>query len=93
MPVTIHVPGYLCEFTEGRGLVRLQGSPRSVGEALLALAALHPGVRDRVMNEQGAVRPHVNVFVGGESIRATGGLATPLPAGADLYIIPAVSGG
>jgi molybdopterin converting factor small subunit len=45
------------------------------------------------MNEQGQVRPHVNVFVGRQSILHTGGLRTPLGDGAELYILPAVSGG
>lgn len=48
---------------------------------------------DRVLTEQGEVRPHVNVFVGEESIRYTGGLATPLTDGAEIAIVPAVSGG
>jgi molybdopterin converting factor small subunit len=39
------------------------------------------------------VRPHVNVFVGSDSIRETGGLATPLSDGAELHIMAAVSGG
>jgi molybdopterin synthase sulfur carrier subunit len=39
------------------------------------------------------VRPHVNVFVGTESIRFTGGLNTPVPDGAEIWIVPAVSGG
>jgi molybdopterin converting factor small subunit len=50
-------------------------------------------VRDRILTEQGEVRPHVNVFVGDQSIRDTGGLATPVPDGAEIAIIPAVSGG
>jgi molybdopterin converting factor small subunit len=50
-------------------------------------------VRDRVVTEQGEVRPHVNVFVGVESIRFTGDLATPLAADAEISIVPAVSGG
>ena len=54
---------------------------------------LYPGVRDRVVTEQGQVRPHVNLFVGAESIRFTGGLATPLADGAVMSIVPAVSGG
>src|SRR5947208_1131227 len=52
-----------------------------------------PGVRDRVLTEQGDVRPHVNVFVGTESSRWSGGLATPVPDGAEISILPAVSGG
>jgi molybdopterin synthase sulfur carrier subunit len=64
-----------------------------VGEALEALWALHPGVRDRVVNEQGEVRQHVNVFVGAESIRFTGGFSTPLTEDGEISIVPAVSGG
>ncbi len=92
MPITVHVPGYLCDFTGGRSSVALEVTPATVGEALRALVALHPGVRDRVMSEQGQVRPHVNVFVGRESILQTGGLGTPLGDGAELYILPTVSG-
>jgi molybdopterin converting factor small subunit len=93
MPVVFHIPSHLREFTAGRGRLTLATSPATVGEALAALWALHPGVRDRVVTEQGEVRLHVNVFVGSESIRHTGGLATPLAAGAEISIIPAVSGG
>jgi hypothetical protein len=50
-------------------------------------------VQPRVVTEAGEVRPHVNVFVGSESIRYSGGLATPVPDGAEIVILPAVSGG
>ena len=66
----------------------------TVGDALAALAARWPGVRDRMMDEQGTLRPHVNVFVGDENVRFLGGLAAPLPTGAStITILPAVSGG
>jgi molybdopterin converting factor small subunit len=91
--VVVHIPGYVREFTGGLRRVALSGAPATVGEALDSLWALHPGVRDRVVTEQGEVRQHVNVFVGSESIRFTGGLATPLPGDAEISIVPAVSGG
>lgn len=87
------LPGYLAEFVGGRGRVELPGIHATVGEALEALAAARPAVRDRIQDEQGRVRLHVNVFVGRESIRFTGGLATPLAPGAEIRVIPAVSGG
>ncbi len=93
MAVTVHIPGPLREFAGGLSRVSLADSPRTVGEALAALAAAHPGVRERVINERGELRPHVNVFVGRESIRFTGGLETPVAEGAELFILPAVSGG
>ncbi|MBS2028862.1 MAG: MoaD/ThiS family protein [Deltaproteobacteria bacterium] len=93
MSVRVHLPGYLQPFADGKSKVTLAASPRTAGEALAALWQLHPGVRDRVMTETGEVRPHVNVFVNGESIRFTGGLETPVAEGAQLHIVPAVSGG
>ncbi len=71
----------------------LSGDVETVGAALDRLGRLHPGVRERVLTEQGDVRPHVNVFVGEESIRYLDGLATPLPEDAEISILPAVSGG
>jgi molybdopterin synthase sulfur carrier subunit len=93
VPLTFHIPGYLRPFTGGQSRVRIDASPATVGEALRALWTVHPGVRDRVVDEQGVVRPHVNVFVGTESIRYTGGLATPVRDGDEVSIVPAVSGG
>lgn len=93
MAVTVHIPGPLLQLTDGQRIVVLGASPSTVGEALSALAARYPGVASRVMTEEGRVRPHVNVFVGRESIRFTRGLETPLHEGDELSIIPAVSGG
>jgi molybdopterin converting factor small subunit len=62
-------------------------------EALEALWRAHPGLRDRVLTEQGAIREHIGVFVGNENCRYTGDLATPVAEGAEISILPAVSGG
>jgi molybdopterin synthase sulfur carrier subunit len=93
MPVTFYIPSYLRPFTQGRSRVELSRSPASVGEALEALWALHPGVRDRVVTEAGELRPHINVFVGEESIRFAGGFQTPVSEECEIAILPAVSGG
>lgn len=93
MPVVFYIPSYLRPFTEGRARLDLREAPATVGEALEVLWALHPGVRDRVVTEQGELRPHVNVFVGAESIRFADGFSTPLPDGAEIAILPAISGG
>jgi molybdopterin converting factor small subunit len=45
------------------------------------------------VNEEGQVRDHINIFVGKENVRYTGDFATPLPPGAEISILPAVSGG
>lgn len=93
MQVRFYIPGYLRSFTGGRSQVVVDVSAATVGEALEALWRLHPGVRDRVVTETGSLRPHVNVFVGEDNIRDTGGFATPVSGGNEVFIVPAVSGG
>jgi molybdopterin synthase sulfur carrier subunit len=93
MRVTVHLPGPLVPLSEGASTVTLDAAGATVGEALTALFARHPRLRDRIVDEQGKVRPHVNLFVDQESIRHTGGLETPVPDGATLSVIAAVSGG
>lgn len=93
MAVTFYVPGPLRDFTDGRSTVAIDDAPATVGDALAALWALYPGVRDRVATEQGLIREHINLFVGDQNIRYTGGLATRLPNGAEITIVPAISGG
>jgi sulfur-carrier protein adenylyltransferase/sulfurtransferase len=91
--VTFRIPGPLLSFTGGRQTVEAEAAVATVEEALAQLWRLYPGLRDRILTEQGQVRPHVNVFVGADSIRDTGGLATPIGERAEIAIIPAVSGG
>ncbi len=90
--VRVHLPGPLLPFCDGQGTVELEGG-RTVEDVLAALWAVHPRLRDRIVDEQGRVRPHVNLFVDRHSIRQTGGLQTPVATGAVLSVIPAVSGG
>jgi len=93
MPITFHIPGALREFTAGRSTVEIGSAPATIADALSVLWTLYPGVRDRIANEQGQVRQHINIFVGNENIRYTGGLTTRVPANAKISIVPAVSGG
>ncbi len=93
MGVRFLIPGPLQPFAGGRGAIAIEGSPATVREALDALARLHPGLHDRVVTEQGEVRPHVNVFVAETNIRDAGGLSTRVPEGCEIAILPAVSGG
>lgn len=93
MAVTFHIPGALRELTGGHARVKIEAEPKVLDEALKVLWARYPAIRDRIANEQGHIREHINVFVGNEDIRYTGGLATPIPAGAEISIIAAVSGG
>lgn len=91
--ITIELPRALGPFAQGQTSIVLDEPCATVGDALGALAGRSPGALDRVMNERGEVRPHVNVFINGESIRFLNGLETPTPDGSSILIVAAVSGG
>ncbi|HLY18202.1 MAG TPA: ubiquitin-like small modifier protein 1 [Bryobacteraceae bacterium] len=93
MPVAFLIPGALRSFAGGQRQVVIEATPATVADALAELWTRHPGIRDRVATEQGQIREHINVFVGNENIRDTGGLQTPVEDGAEISIIPAISGG
>ena len=93
MPITFFIPSPLRNFTNGSGEVEITQPAATVGEALASLWAHYPGLRDRILTEQGSVREHINIFVGEENIRYTGGLATAVANGNKISIVPAVSGG
>jgi MoaD family protein len=93
MPLVFIMPGALRPFAGGLGEVHLEGDADTVADALALLFARFPAVRDRLVTERGEVRTHINIFVNGENIRHHRGLATPVPRGAELVILPAVSGG
>ncbi|HEX5443135.1 MAG TPA: MoaD/ThiS family protein [Pirellulales bacterium] len=65
----------------------------SVRELLSQLARLHPQVHVLLCDERGEPRPHINVFVNADHVRARAGLDTPLTPGDVVTILPAVSGG
>ena len=95
--VTVHVPTALRQYCAGARTLELQvpGEAATVAQVFSGLHTAAPGVAERVVDERGQVRPHVNVFVDGESIRLGDclGLATPIHASAEVWILPAVSGG
>jgi molybdopterin synthase sulfur carrier subunit len=94
MQVVFNIPGPLREFTENRSSVRVEVKEDvDLREALQALFAACPGLRDRVLTESGEIRKHVNIFVANEEVRYTGGLATAVRDRAEVSIVPAISGG
>ena len=94
MQVSFKVPGPLREFTENQSTVHVElQAAANLLQALQELFVAYPGLRDRVLTETGETRQHVNIFVGNENVRYLGGLATPIPAGAEISIVPAITGG
>ena len=91
--LTFQIAGYLTEFAGGRAEIKIDREAASVGEALDQLWNAHAGLRDRVLTEQGDVRPHVNIFVNNDVVARDRVLQTAIDGSADICIMPAVSGG
>ncbi len=89
----MELPRALCSFAETQASIVLDDSYETVGDALTALGKRSPKALDRIMDERGDVRRHVNIFVNGESIRFLDGLDTPAPEGGSILVLAAVSGG
>ena len=89
--VTVRIPSAMRSLTADAGTVTVDAA--TVGEALAALVAAHPGMGARLYDDQGKLRRFVNVFVGDEDIRFERGLETPVADGVTVSILPAVAGG
>lgn len=93
MPITFHIPGPLRPFAGGLSQIDIDSPAANMCQALEALWVQCPGIRDRVVNEEGQLREHINIFVGTENIRDTGDFSTPVSPDAEISILPAISGG
>lgn len=93
MPATFHIPGPLRQFIAGRDTVEIADTPATLADALSALWNLYPGLRDRIANEQGHVREHINIFIGEEDVRYIGGLLSTVAPNSEIWIVPNISGG
>lgn len=91
MTVTVRVPTTLRTLTGGASEVSVDGA--KVSEVLANLEVAHPGFASRILDDEGALRRFVNVFVADDDVRFLDGLDTPIEDGQTLSIIPAVAGG
>lgn len=93
MAIIFHIPGPLRVYTDGHRRVEIDATHGTLREVLQALWSRYPGLRDRLANEQGEVREHINIFIGNEDVRYLEGLATSVPNGSEITVVPAISGG
>ena len=91
MSASVRIPTILRTYTGGVSEVSADGS--TLAEILTSLEADHPGIRARVLDDTGSLRRFVNVYVGDEDVRFSGGLDAEVAEGAKISIIPAVAGG
>lgn len=92
--VTVCLPGALRDLAGGVREVPIPVQPGAVvADVLDALDGLHPVLGRRLRDEQRRVRAHVRLYVDGTDLRDLGGTSAPVAAGAELLVVPAVSGG
>ena len=91
--ITVNVAGFLTDFTNGQHRIVLDSTPATIEQALNSLWQQYIGLRGRVVNERGQLRPHVNIFINDENVRHKQLLDTQLPDSCEITILPAVSGG
>jgi molybdopterin converting factor small subunit len=93
MSVEVVLPGVLADLAGGTKHLALEPAGETLGDLLDALAAQHPMLGRRIRDETGKVRRFVNVYVDGDDIRFTEGLATRVRDGGVVQVLPSVAGG
>lgn len=91
MPAKVRIPTPLRKLTNNEELVEV--SADTVGGAIDELQTRFPGIKERLLDENGAVRRFVNVYVNEEDIRFLQNQKTPIKSGDEVSIIPAIAGG
>ena len=91
MPVTVRLPGALRDATGGE--TKLSASGGTLREVIADIDRRHPGFAARVLDEAGALRSYVNVYIGEDDARTRGGSGAAVPEGSEVMVIPAMAGG
>jgi MoaD family protein len=89
--ILVLIPAPLRRYTGGESKVSSAGA--TIAELLATLDQTYPGLRDRIVEDDGEIRRFVNVFVNGQNVRKLQGVATPVKAGDEVGIVPAMAGG
>lgn len=87
-PVRVHVGSILHEYTDGASVLDAHGG--TVRAVFADLETRHPGLFFRIIDEQGSIRPHIKVYVGGIMVKD---LRAEVASGSELHVLQALSGG
>lgn len=93
MIVRVIVPRALVEFADGHSEFSIEVDGGTVRDVVSAIGAAYPALARRIVDETGALRRHVNVYVGVEECRRLGGLDAVVPEGVDVQVIGSIAGG
>jgi sulfur-carrier protein len=91
MSVKVRIPSPLRNYTQGVDVLEVSGN--SVGEVLNGLKEKASGIETRLFKGPGQLNRFVNVYVNDEDIRFLKNLETPVKAGDEISIVPAIAGG
>jgi molybdopterin synthase sulfur carrier subunit len=91
MSIKVRAQEPLRRLLENQPVVEVES--RTVLEAIEELQRHYPGVRDRVLHENGTLRGFVNIYVNEENIRFLQEERTPLKDGDEVSIVPSNAGG
>ena len=91
MAVTVRLPGTMSAAVGGTP--KIQATGKTLADVFGDVERRHPGFRAIVLDERGALRSYLIVYVGDTDVRSSGGLETVVPDGSEVMVIPAMSGG
>lgn len=92
--VTVLLPRMLVPLADGAARMTVSvGADAVLGDVVASLSVSHPALARRLVDETGALRRHVNVYVNGEECRRLAGLATAVDDGAQVQVIGSIAGG
>jgi sulfur-carrier protein len=91
MAVLVRIPTPLRSLTKGQAEV--QGTADTVDALIEDLEKQYPGLRERLVDENGEVRRFINLYINEEDIRFLQGAKTVLKTGDQVSIVPAIAGG
>jgi len=91
MSVKVRIPGPLRKITEGADKVEMEGE--NLGELISSLESKYPGMKERLLDENGELRYFVNLYLNNEDVRFLEGLKTAIKSGDEISIVPAVAVG
>ena len=94
MAVTVRIPTILRPYAQGASTLDVEpAGSGTLADVIAALEAAAPGISARIVDENGALRRFVNVYVGDDDVRFLDGLNTVIASGSTVSVIPAVAGG
>jgi MoaD family protein len=91
MAIEVRIPPILRSYTDGEKAVNASG--QSIGALIEDLDSNHPGIKGRLLDDEGGLRRFVNVYVNDEDVRFIGGLEAEVTDGDQVVVLPAVAGG